>query len=150
MPVMPTRSLKSLARLTASWPVSASATSRISCGLGGGLDVGHLDHQRLVDMRTAGGVEDDDVVAAERAASTARRAISPAFWPATIGSVSMPFCSPSWRELLLRGGTAHVERGHQHLALLRRVRRLAILAEVVVLPEPCRPTIMMATGAAAR
>ena len=33
MPVTPTRSLKFLARLTASWPVSASATSRISCGL---------------------------------------------------------------------------------------------------------------------
>jgi hypothetical protein len=32
MPVMPTRSSKARARLTASWPVSASATSRISCG----------------------------------------------------------------------------------------------------------------------
>jgi hypothetical protein len=29
------------------------------------LDVGHLDHQGLVDMRAAGGVEDDDVMAAE-------------------------------------------------------------------------------------
>ena len=29
------------------------------------LDVGHLDHQGFVDMRTAGGVEDDDVMAAE-------------------------------------------------------------------------------------
>ena len=35
------------------------------------------------------------------------------------------------------------------LRLPSSVRRLAILAVVVVLPEPCRPTIMMATGAGA-
>ncbi len=29
------------------------------------LDIRHLDHERLVDMRTAGGVEDDDVMATE-------------------------------------------------------------------------------------
>ena len=33
MPVSPTRSSKARARLTASWPVNASATSRTSCGL---------------------------------------------------------------------------------------------------------------------
>ena len=33
MPVRPTRSLNERARLTASWPVSASATSSTSCGL---------------------------------------------------------------------------------------------------------------------
>src|SRR5690606_23721472 len=33
MPVRPTRSLKAVATLTASWPVIASATSRLSCGL---------------------------------------------------------------------------------------------------------------------
>ena len=38
------------------------------------------------------------------------------------------------------------------ISTLRRicsVRRLAILAVVVVLPEPCRPTIMIGTGAGA-
>ena len=35
------------------------------------------------------------------------------------------------------------------LRFCRSVRRLASLAVVVVLPEPCRPTIMMATGGAA-
>ena len=33
--------------------------------IGRPLDLGHLGHQRLVDMGAAGGVEDDDVVAAE-------------------------------------------------------------------------------------
>jgi hypothetical protein len=33
MPVSPTRSSNERARLTASWPVSASATSSTSCGL---------------------------------------------------------------------------------------------------------------------
>ena len=63
MPVRPTCSLKFLARLTASWPVSASATSRISCGPRGVADLRHLLHQRLVDMGAPGGVEDHDVVA---------------------------------------------------------------------------------------
>ena len=35
------------------------------------------------------------------------------------------------------------------LRLSRWVRRRASLAVVVVLPEPCRPTIMMATGGTA-
>ena len=66
MPVMPRRSSKAWAVLTASWPVSASATSRISCGLAS-LHLGRLGHHRLVDRGAAGGVEDEDVVAAEAA-----------------------------------------------------------------------------------
>ena len=70
--------------------------------------------------------------------------------PATIGSVSTLRLAAEHGELLHRSRTAHVERGHQHFALAAcSVRRFAILAVVVVLPEPCRPTIMMATGGAA-
>ena len=57
---------------------------------------------------------------------------------------------PEHGELFHRRRTAHVERGHEHR--LRRAwstRRLASLAVVVVLPEPCRPTIMIGTGAGA-
>ena len=124
----------------------ASATSRISCGLGGGLDLRHLGHQRLVDMGAAGGVEHHDVVALQargllgaagdlhrRLAGDDRQRVD-ADLPAEHG------------ELFLRRRALHVERGHQHRASWRSVRRLAILAVVVVLPAPCRPTIMMATG----
>ena len=65
MPVMPTRSSNAFAVLTASWPVRLSATSRISCGLVACLHVGDFAHQFFVDRRAAGGVEHDDVVAAE-------------------------------------------------------------------------------------
>ncbi len=48
--------------------------------VGGRLDLGHLDHQRLVDVGAAGGVEDDHVVAAEPRRVRSRVARSP---PAT-------------------------------------------------------------------
>ncbi len=96
MPVMPTRSLKFLARLTASWPVRLSATSRISCGRAASLDLRHLGHQRLVDMGAAGRVEHHDVVALQpRRLSRRAGRSAPASGPATIGSVSTPTCRPS-------------------------------------------------------
>ena len=60
-----TRSLKHLAILTASWPVRASATSKVSCGLASALTCGDFGHQRFIDMLAAGGIEDDHVVAAD-------------------------------------------------------------------------------------
>ncbi len=62
-PSMSSISLKAEAALTASWPVMASTTSRISVRLDGGLDGLELLHQRLVDMEAAGGVQEDHVVA---------------------------------------------------------------------------------------
>ena len=102
-------------------------------------------------MGAAGGVEDHDVVAAELGRlHGAPGDLRPALWPATIGSVSTPTCWPSMASCSMRGRAARVERGHQDLAAFwRSVSRLAILAVVVVLPEPCRPTIMMATGGGA-
>ncbi len=116
MPVRPTRSLKLLARLTASWPVSASATSSTSCGCDRLADLGHLRHQRLVDVGAPRGVEQHDVIALEprrgfRALGDVDRVLAgndrqrvDADLPAENG------------ELLLRGRPLHVERGHQHLA----------------------------------
>ncbi len=114
------------------------------------LDLGHLGHQRLVDMGAAGGVEDDDVMAAELGRLHGAR-----------GDIDRRLAGDDRQridagllaelaELLLRGRAARIERGHQDLLACRAsVRRLAILPVVVVLPEPCRPTIMMTTGAGA-
>ena len=76
MPVSAERPSKALAVLTASWPVSASATSSVSCGFVAALMSARLVHQLFVDRGAAGGVEHDDVIAAELArASSARCAI---------------------------------------------------------------------------
>ena len=47
-------------------------------------------------------------------------------------------------ELFHRGRAAGVEGGHQHPPLAAVGEARAILAVVVVLPEPCRPTIRIA------
>ena len=63
MPVMPARSPNAFATLTASWPVIASATSNVWCGVRRLAHRGDFEHQLLVDMEPAGGVEHHDVVA---------------------------------------------------------------------------------------
>ena len=59
---MSSASSKALAAFTASWPIMASTTSRIS-GVHGGLDALELVHQLLVHMEPAGGVQEHHVVA---------------------------------------------------------------------------------------
>ena len=100
----------------------------------GGLDLGHLLHQRFVDMGAPGGVEHDDVIALQ-----ARRLFG------AFGDLHRRLAGDDRQsvdadlaaehgELLLRRRTLDVERGHQHLALhplgealgdFRRGRRLA-------------------------
>ena len=78
-------------------------------------DVGHLLHERLVDMRAPGGVEDDNVIALQ-----ARGGLGA---PGDLDRVlarndrqrvdaDLP---AEHRKLLLRRRPLHVERGHQHL-----------------------------------
>ena len=148
MPVTPTRSLNFLARLTASWPVSASATSRISCG------------------RAASRISAISASAARRYGCGRRCRAAPRRSPGDGRRFRR-----AWRsrrgpgrddrqrvdadlaaehgELFLRGGPLTSSDAIRTLTLLRSVRRLAILAAVVVLPAPCRPTSMIATGAGA-
>ncbi len=79
----------------------------------------------------------------------ARRAICTGDCPATIGRVSTPTCLPSTASCSIAAGRL-VSR--EAISVLRRIcslRRRAILAVVVVLPEPCSPTIMIGTGAGA-
>ena len=150
MPVMPTRSSKFLARLTASWPVRLSATSRISCGRAACLDLRHLGHQRLVDMRAAGRVEHDDVVALQaRGLFGALGDLHRRLARDDGERVDADLPPEHSRAAPARPGASRRARPSAPCACILSVRRLAIFAVVVVLPEPCRPTIMMATGAAA-
>ena len=58
-----TASANCSATLTASWPVIASTTSRIACGLTALRMFFELVHELLVDVQAAGGVDDQDVLA---------------------------------------------------------------------------------------
>jgi hypothetical protein len=53
--------VKMVATLTASWPVAASSTSRISCGLVKSRKPHQFLHQRLVNLQAAGRVENEGV-----------------------------------------------------------------------------------------
>ena len=115
-------------------------------GLGDVAHGGRFGQQFLVDVEAARGVEHDHVVAA--LAGLPHGALGDLHRGLALDDgerVHLDLLAEDG-ELLLRRRAAGVERGHQHLALLALLRRLAILAVVVVLPEPCRPTIRMATG----
>ena len=56
---MSSLSLKVWATFTASWPVMASTTSRISWGLHCVADAHQLIHELSVDVQPAGGIDDD-------------------------------------------------------------------------------------------
>ena len=117
MPVRPTRSSNERARLTASWPVSASATSSTSCGFAACFTLGGFRHHLVVERGAARSVEHHDVVAAEprrfeRAARDLRRRLARDDRQRLDADLLAEH-----RELLHRGRTARVERGHQHLAL---------------------------------
>ena len=79
----------------------------------------------------------------------ARRAICGGVWPSTIGKVSICASRPSTASCSIAAGRRTSSEAISTLRRCRSVSRLASLAVVVVLPEPCRPTIMMATGGAA-
>ena len=71
--------------VTASWPIIASTTNRISSGSHRVADVGGLLHQLGVDAEPAGGVDDDDVVLSVR-----WRARSSAARPSTGSPTPLP------------------------------------------------------------
>ena len=80
----------------------------------------------------------------------ARLAISTGVWPAMIGSVSTFTCWPSTASCSCAAGLRVSSEAISTRRLSRSVSRLAILAVVVVLPEPCKPTIRIGTGGEAR
>ena len=112
--------------LTASWPVSASATSRVSCGRARSRTCGQLGHQRVVDA-AAGRRCPGSGRRSPRAAAVSRRArvIVSGCWPATIGRLVDLALAGQHLELHLGGRALHVERGQQHLLALARAQAAA-------------------------
>ena len=110
------------------------------------VDGGDLGHERLVDAEPAGGVEDDDVadlalggldaLAGDVGDRGARRAPGRPARRAALPSVS------SWSAAAGRYGSAATRSGRRPCLMTWR----ASLAVVVVLPEPCRPTIATTAG----
>ena len=118
MPLMPTRSLKLLASLTASWPVSAVGDQQRLVRLGDVAHLGRLAHQVVVDVRAPGGIEQHHVVAGElgrlqrAAGDLLRRLAGDDGQRIDLGLLAQH------AQLLLRRRPAHVERGHQHFLLV--------------------------------
>ena len=135
--------------LTASWPVSASATRSTSCGPVAALTsaTSAISASSTVTRPAVSSMTTSKPPS--RAASIARRAICTGDWPATIGSVSTPTCLPSTASCSIAAGRLVSSEAISTRRLPRSVRRLAIFAVVVVLPEPCSPTIMTGTGGTA-
>ncbi len=84
-----------------------------------------------------------------RPVSIARRAISTGVWPATIGRLGTPARSPSWASWSCAAGRWVSRLASSTRLRSRSVSRSPSLPAVVVLPEPCSPTIRKGIGAGA-
>ncbi len=83
-------------------------------GFGGGLDLGHLRHQGLVDMSAAGRIEHDHVIALQpRRLLGAARDLHRRLAGDDRQSVDADLAA-EYGELFLRRRPFYVERGHQH------------------------------------
>ena len=82
------------------------------------------------------------------AASSARAAIASGGSPGTIGRLSTPACCASTASCSCAAGRCTSSEASSAFWRSRVLRRSASLAVVVVLPEPCRPTISTTRGGA--
>ena len=102
-------------------------------------NLGHLRHQRLVDMGAPRGVEQHDVVALQpRGLLGALRDRDRILAENDRQRVDADLFAQH-RELLLRCGTFHVERRHQHLALVAFGQALGDLGRGRRLARPLEP-----------
>ena len=147
MPVRPTRSSKDARQIDGVLTGQRIRDQQHFMRIGRGFDLGRFRHHLFVERGAAGGVEQHDVVAAElaglqRALCDLRRLLAGDDRQGRDVEIAAEH-----GELLHRRRAIDVERRHQHLALVALGRGGApSFAVVVVLPEPCRPTIMIATG----
>ena len=136
MPEMPIFSSNERARFTASWPVRASATSSVSLGL-------TMSRTLAASASSSSSMARRPAVSSMttsypplRASDMARFAISMGCWPGTMASVSTFTCLPRMASCSCAAGRRVSSEAISTRRLSRSVRRLAIFAVVVVLPEP--------------
>ena len=84
-----------------------------------------------------------------RPVSMARWAICTGVWPATIGRLGTCACSANWASWSCAAGRWVSRLASSTRRRSRSRSRSASLPDVVVLPEPCRPTIRIGIGAGA-
>ena len=109
----------------------ASATNRISCGIQQLLERLHLVHQLVVDVQTAGGVDDQHIAAAVD--GFAARFLGQALDGGRVGFADLAFVDVGLDrlrhdlQLLARGGAIDVDRDQQRTvsAVLQPVGQLA-------------------------
>ena len=149
IPVSPTLSWKLAATVTASWPVMASATSRVSWGLAASRTAAA---SAIISSSTARRPAVSSSTTSKPSSAPvciARLAIATGGSPGTISSVRTFACNPSTLSCSCAAGRRTSSEAISTFFLDRWVRRRPILAQLVVLPEPCRPTSMIATGGGA-
>ena len=144
---MSTAFLKASAVTTASWPVSASATSRVSAGLEASLTSRTSAIRaslRVVRPAVSRISTSEDC---RRAASSARRVMAIGVSPSCSGSTATPASSPRMRSCSRAAGrdTSSDASSTPFFCFSLSIR--ASLPVVVVLPDPCRPTMRTTTGA---
>ena len=137
-----TRSWNASATATASWPVMESRTSSTLCGFAALPDVCELLHERLVDLETAGGVDDHDIAALGLRLLDAVGGRADRVRPGEHGNLDL---AAKLLELRHGGGPLQVgrdERGADPLL----AEQQASFAAAVVLPEPWRPASRITVG----
>ena len=115
--------------------------------LGRVADGGDLGHQLVVDVEAAGGVEHDDVVAAERRLLLGALGDGDGVLAGrrSAGCRRRPGC-PRIASCSIAAGRRVSSEAISTRLPSRSLRRRASFAVVVVLPEPCRPTIRIGAG----
>ncbi len=145
-PVSGTSSEKLCATLTASWPVSESTTSSTSAGLATAATAFISAISASSTWSRPAVSSSSTSTACSFADSSARRAMSTGCWPGTIGSVATATCSPSTASCSCAAGRLTSSDAISAFLPCFSLISLPSLAVVVVLPEPCRPTIMITAG----
>ena len=146
MPVRPIRSWKVPAMVTASWPVSASATSRVSAGVAMSRTAAHSAINSSSTWRRPAVSSRTTSCPSCAPAFIARRAIATAVSPGTTGNTSTSANTPSVASCSMAAGRLVSSEAINTRFLWLTRRKRPSLAVVVVLPEPWRPTKRTAAG----
>ena len=148
MPDSDTRAANWPAMVTASWPVRLSATNKVSVGAVACsiAAISAISASSILVRPAVSSITTSKPPSLP--ACTARLAISTGDWPSTIGRVSTSICSPKPPIAAWRQDVAYRARPSA-LCAFHFGDEFGNLAGEVVLPEPCRPTIIMTTGGTA-
>ena len=140
------RSWKEPAMVTASWPVRASATSKVSAGMATSRTAAHSAINSSSTWRRPAVSSRTTSWPCCAPAFIARRAMATALSPGITGSTSTSACTPRVASCSMAAGRLVSSEAISTRFLWLTRRNRPSLAVVVVLPEPWRPTMSTAAG----